>query len=246
MRVLALRLAALPRVRGWRGGTPNRSVMASLLRADAVLYGACMRATRLILLVCLSAPAFAGTPPEATLRRPAIAALGRDMSGADVFGVRLAMEDEEARAALRRTLPRETAWRDTRVPCADERAAPASGPRSCLAASVLAGPTAVVLRYVEDLPAHPHRSIVAEVVASQEPRDDRSKRLFHLSLLRKYGPPDLRDPTGMQWGRVLLRDGEPTLARTLPMLESSNDEIIRLSDTSLGERGGDRPGPAAQ
>ncbi len=161
---------------------------------------------------------------------------GSDMAQADVFGVRLYMDDAQARDALRVTLPGEAAWRDTRIPCADEQRRGAGGPRSCLAASVLAGPTGVVLRYVEDLPAHPHRSIVAEAVVSQEPRDDRSKRLFHLALLRKYGRPDLRDPTGLQWGQVSTSGGRRTLVRTLPMLESSNDEIIRLSDSGLGER----------
>ncbi len=207
-----------------------------------------MRASCLISLLCLPTLAHAGMTPLAaplTSPRPAVAMLGRDVSDADVFGVRLYMDGEEARDALRRTLPRETAWRDSRVSCADELAAPASRSRSCLAASVLAGPTGVVLRYVEDLPVHPHRSIVAEVVVSQEPRNDQSKRLFHLSLLRKYGPPDLRDPTGMQWGRVFLPDGRPTLVRTLPMLESSNDEIIRLSDSGFGERHATRNDPTA-
>jgi hypothetical protein len=196
-----------------------------------------MRASRLLPVLCLSTLAQAGTlPPAASPPRPVTATLGQDVADADVFGVRLYMDGVEARDALRRVLPRETAWRDSRIPCADEQATPGGRLRSCLAASVLAGPIGVVLRYVEDLPAHPHRSIVAEIVVSQEPRNDRSKRLFHLSLLRKYGQPDLRDPTGMQWGRVSLRGGRPTLVRTLPMLESSNDEIIRLSDTGFGER----------
>ena len=87
--------------------------------------------------------------------------------------------------------------------------------------------------------------IVAEAVVSQEPRNDQSKRLFHLALLRKYGRPDLYDPTGMQWGQVSLDGGRRTLVRTLPMLESSNDEIIRLSDTGLGERQAGLGDPAA-
>lgn len=204
-----------------------------------------MRASRLIPLLCLSTLARAGElpPASAPASHGVAAVLGHDVSGADVFGVRLYMDQGEARDALARTLPAEAAWRDTRVPCADEHGAGAGQPRSCLGASVLAGPTGVVLRYVEDLPAQPHRSIVAEVVVSQEPRDERSKPLFHLALLRKYGRPDLRDPTGMQWGRVSLLDGRPALVRTLPMLESSNDEIIRLSDTGLGER--QRAGPDA-
>lgn len=204
-----------------------------------------MRASPVVSLLCLSTLAGAGElPPAATpALHDAAATLGHDVSGADVFGVRLYMDQGEARDALARTLPAESAWRDTRVPCADENGAGAGQPRSCLGASVLAGPTGVVLRYVEDLPAHPHRSIVAEIVVSQEPRDDRSKPLFHLALLRKYGRPDLRDPTGMQWGCMSLLGGRPALVRTLPMLESSNDEIIRLSDTGLGER--QRPGPDA-
>ncbi len=206
-----------------------------------------MRANHLRLTLCLVAVLRAGGPPA--LAEPAGqapgAVAGRDMAGADVFGVRLYMDDVEARDALRLTLPRETAWRDTRIPCADEQGRGPGGPRSCLAAAVLAGATGVVLRYVEDLPGHPHRSIVAEAVASQEPRDQGSKRLFHLALLRKYGPPDLRDATGMQWGRVALVGGQAALVRTLPMLESSNDEIIRLSDSGLGERQAGRGDPAA-
>lgn len=207
-----------------------------------------MRVFRLLPLLCLatfaqpSAVLASATPTHRFLAPEPTG--GRDRSGDDVFGVRLYMDDGEARDALRLTLPAESAWRDTRIPCADEQGRGALGPRSCLVASVLAGPTGVVLRYVEDLPAHPHRSIVAEVVVSQEPRNDQSKRLFHLSLLRKYGTPDLRDATGMQWGQVALGSGRPTLVRTLPMLESSNDEIIRLSDTGLGERRAGRGDPA--
>ncbi len=206
-----------------------------------------MRANPLLLTLCVAALLRAAGPPALAGpagRGPGVVS-GRDMAGADVFGVRLYMDDAEARDALHLTLPRETVWRDTRIPCADEQGRGPGGPRSCLAAAVLAGSTGVVLRYVEDLPGRPHRSIVTEAVASQEPRDQGSKRLFHLALLRKYGPPDLRDPTGMQWGRVALVDGRPALVRTLPMLESSNDEIIRLSDSGLGERQAGRGDPAA-
>lgn len=206
-----------------------------------------MRASRLVFLLCLSTLAQAGGPPAAAgpARHALIATLGRDMAEADVFGVCLYMDDAQARDALRLTLPAEAAWRDTRIPCADEQGRGSNGPRSCLATSVLAGPTGVVLRYVEDLPIHPHRSIVAEAVVSQEPRDNRSKQVFHQALLSKYGPPDLRDLTGMQWGQVSLSGGRRTLVRTLPMLESSNDEIVRLSDTGLGERRAARNDPSA-
>ena len=200
-----------------------------------------MRASRLLSVLCLSVLfQSGGIAVRAAAVAQEVTASGQDVSDADVFGVRLYMDDAQARDALRRTLPAEAAWRDTAIPCADERGAGHDGARSCLAAAVLAGPTGVVLRFVEDLPAHPHRSIVAEAVVSQEPRDGQSKRLFHLALLRKYGPPDLRDPTGMQWGEVSLVGGRPRLVRTLPMLESSNDEIIRLSDSGLGERRGGR------
>ncbi len=207
-----------------------------------------MRACRLTLLLCFSVLGGAGVPQVVAAPVPAASGAdlaGQDMSGADVFGVRLYMDQAEARDALRLTLPGEAGWRDTRIPCADEQGRGSVGPRSCLASSVLAGPTGVVLRYVEDLPARPHRSIVAEAVASQEPRDDRSKQLFHQALLRKYGRPDLRDPTGMQWGQLALNGGRPVLVRTLPMLESSNDEIIRLSDSGLGERQAGRTRPGA-
>ena len=157
------------------------------------------------------------------------------MSSADVFGVRLYMDVAQARAALAATLPGENGWQESRVPCAGERpAAGATG--SCLASAVLRGPVGVVLRFVEDLPSHPRHSIVVEVVVSEEPRGPDSKRLFHQALLRRYGAPDLRDPTGMQWGEVSLAGGRRSIVRTRPMLESSNDEIIRLSDTGLEER----------
>lgn len=206
-----------------------------------------MRAIRLLPVLCVSLLVQPGARPAAAdpARQAPAATPAHDMAEADVFGVRLYMDDVQARDALRQTLPAEAAWRDTRISCADEQGGRPGGPRSCLAASVLAGPTGVVLRYVEDLPAHPHRSIVAEAVVSQEPRNDQSKRLFHLALLRKYGRPDLYDPTGMQWGQVSLDGGRRTLVRTLPMLESSNDEIIRLSDTGLGERQAGLGDPAA-
>lgn len=206
-----------------------------------------MRTRRLLFPFCFLALALPGFMPAGAAPAPGSPAEelgGQDMSGVDVFGVRLYMDDAEARDAVRLSLPDEAGWRDTRIPCADEQGRGARGPRSCLAASVLAGPTGVVLRYVEDLPARPHRSIVAEAVVSQEPCDEHSKPLFHQALLRKYGRPDLRDPTGMQWGHVSLSGGRPTLVRTLPMLESSNDEIIRLSDTGLTERGAGRGGAA--
>ncbi len=202
-------------------------------------------------LVGCGAAATAGSTVPAAAGTMSDSRSGTDVSGADVRGVRLYMTYDEARAALQHSLPTETTWRDTAAPCADEHAASGAVPGSpaapadvpvrptagsCLASAVLGGGTGVVLRFVEDLPAHPHRSIVTEIVLSQEPVRDDSKRRFHLALLHKYGPPDLSDPTGMQWGQVLREQGRSTLLRTRPMLESSNDEIIRLSDTGLEER----------
>ena len=158
---------------------------------------------------------------------------GTDATRVAVLGVRLYMSAADAQQALERAGLPASAWHERDVACADQ--APGEAP-SCVALAVLTGPIGVTVRFVEDLPRHPHSSVVAEVQCSEEPRTSGAQAAYHRHLLALYGPPDLSDAVGLQWGRLTGPAGHQAVVRTRPMLESSHDEMVRLSDTGFEER----------